>query len=321
MDSKFFEKKMLRFLLLLVLTIAFPSFAKEGLSAQQWLQSMSHALQSQQFKMSLIHVQAEHIVPLIYIHGHVKNKDIAFLEHLNGPPKNAVRVNDKVTFIEHDVKPYSVNSQRIQGVWPAIFAKNINQLQLGYEFILGGRSRIAGRPGQLVRIMPKEDDRYSHLVWIDMQNYLPLRYEMVTNNKQILEQTMVVELSLLPKSPSLLNEIESQHWPVAIKPTSEAKGDNWQFSYLPIGFKVTHKDHHRLLGSNNTVEYTALTDGLINVSVYVNHFGKVRLPEEVIIRNGLSMATVQKSNVEVVVVGKMPPQILTQIANGLQMEK
>ena len=213
----------LRIFLLALLVAAFPAAsAQQELSAKSWLEHMSEALSQQQFKVSLIHIQADHIRPLVYLHGKVDGKEVAFLEHLNGPPKNAVRVGNTVTFLEHDQPAYSVTASRIQGVWPVAFSGSIDKLETGYEFVLGGRSRIAGRPGQMVRIISKDNTRYAHQVWVDMESFLPLRYDLLTDDKQLIEQMMAVELIVLQAPPALLQEVFEEEWPAVINSAERA---------------------------------------------------------------------------------------------------
>lgn len=310
----------MRLIWLALLVLALPVTAREDMSAKAWLENMSQALQTQEFKMSLIHLQADHIRPLVYIHGQVEDKEVAFLEHLNGPPKNAVRVGSKVTFIEHDQPAYSVEADRIQGVLPPAFAGNISVLEEGYQFVLGGRSRLAGRPGQLVRIIPNDENRYGYQVWLDMDTYLPLRYDMLNLDKQLLEQIMVVELIVLDDAPSILHEAYKAEWPEVMPQPQREKADNWQFTWLPQGFKILVRDNHRLIGSHEAVEYIAISDGMTHISVYVARAGETAMPEELMTRNGLSLASERVGNAEVVAVGKVPAETLSRIAKSLTIE-
>jgi len=310
----------LRLIWLALLVLVFPASAQEELSAKAWLENMSLALKGQEFKMSLIHLQADHIRPLVYLHGKVDDHEVAFLEHLNGPPKNAVRVGNTVTFIEHDQPAYSVRAERIQGVLPPAFAGVISDLESGYQFVLGGRSRLAGRPSQLVRIIPNDDNRYSYQVWLDMDTYLPLRYDMLNLEKQLLEQVLVVELIVLDDAPAILREAYKQDWPEIMPQPQREQADNWQFKWLPQGFKILVKDNHRLIGSHEAVEYIALSDGLVNISVYVARAGETALPDELMTRNGLSLAAERVGNAEVVAVGKVPAETLSRIAKSITIE-
>ena len=105
----------MRLILLALLALVFPAVAQEDMPAKVWLEKMSQALKEKEFKASIIQLQADHIRPLVYLHGKVNNQEVAFLEYLNGPPKNAVRVGNRVTFIEHDQPAYSIISNHIQG--------------------------------------------------------------------------------------------------------------------------------------------------------------------------------------------------------------
>ncbi len=77
----------MRLFLLAILAFAVPAFAQDDMSAKAWLEKMSQALREKEYKISLIQLQADNIRPLVYLHGKVNGEEVAFLEHLNGPPK------------------------------------------------------------------------------------------------------------------------------------------------------------------------------------------------------------------------------------------
>ena len=281
---------------------------------------MSQALQQTQFKASMIKVQADHIRPLVYLHGVVDDQEVAFLEYLNGPPQKAVRVGKQVTFLENDQVPYSINANRIDGLWPQVFAGNISRISSSYQFILGGRNRIAGRPGQLIRILPNDNFRYSYQLWLDMDNYLPLRFDTISHNKHLLEQLMVIEMGVLDHTPEVLQEAAKHNWPVAAEQQPHKSNMNWKFNWLPEGFNVTVRDHHTLYGSHQPVEYIGISDGLANISVYVARAGTTELPEALNARNGLSVVTNKVGDAEVVVIGQVPTETLSNIAKSLTLD-
>jgi len=309
----------LRYILLFMLALNFPAMAQDELSAKAWLENMSQALHDTEFKYSMIQLQANNIRPLVYIHGKVQGQEVAFLEYLNGPPKNVVRVGDTVIYIEHDQPAYSTKAKRILGVLPAAFSGDVSMLESGYQFVLGGRARLAGRPSQLVRIIPNDDLRYGYQVWLDLESYLPLRYDMLTLEKQLLEQVLVIELLVLDEAPAILQQVYKQDWPAVVPQSQRDTGDNWTFSWLPPGFKVQVKDSHRLMGSHEPVEYIALSDGMANISVYVTKAGDIKMPEELVTRNGLSLASEIVGGLEVVAVGKIPPSTLARVAKSIRI--
>ena len=310
----------MRLLLLVLVACSFSVFAEEELSAKAWLQSMSQTLKEKSYKMSIIQLQAEIVKPLIYVHGHVDGKNVAFLEYLNGPPKSAVRVDQTVTFIEHDQSPYSVHANHINSVWPAALIDKIESLEQSYQFVLGGRTRIAGRPGQLIRLIAKDNHRYDAQVWVDMSTYLPIRFDTVNRDKQLIDQTMVIELHELNEPVQILQQVLQQKWPMVINQAERLEGQNWQFTWLPVGVEIVVRDNHRLIGNLEPVEYIALSDGLTNISVYVAKAGEYPLPEELTSRNGIAMFVEKVGSSEVVVIGKVPVDTLERIAKSLVLK-
>ncbi|MGB0893656.1 MAG: MucB/RseB C-terminal domain-containing protein [Parashewanella sp.] len=311
----------MRFIILLLSAVVFPVFAQDEWSASAWLEKMSQALRNEQFKASMIQIEANHIRPLVYLHGNVENQEVAFLEYLNGPTQKMVRVGNQVTFLSHEQTAYSVFSPRIEGLWPAVFSDDPHKLSESYQFVLGGRARIAGRSGQLVRLIPVDKYRYGYQLWLDMQNYLPLRFETISNDKVLLEQLMTIEMLELNNTPKVLVDAAKRDWPEATSLIERKEGKNWQFNWLPKGFEVVMRDHHQLLGSTKRVEYIALTDGIANISVYVGSADETDLPDELTSRNGLSVITTQKGNAEIVVVGKAPAETLNHIANNISLKE
>lgn len=307
-------------IILLALLIFSPLSHSEELSAKEWLTHMSQALSEKQFKASIIQVQADHVRPLVFVQGLVGEQHISYVEYLNGPPKNAVKVGNKVTFLEHDQPPYSVTANLIQGVWPASLSGNITKLEQGYQFVLGGRSRIAGRAGQMIRFIAKDEHRYDAQIWVDMETYLPLRYDTLNRDKQLLEQTMVIELVEFIESPSILVEASKHKWPEVINQADRKDAQDWQFTWLPEGFNMVVSDNHRLIGIHEPVEYIALSDGLANISVYVARTTEGPMPEELVTRNGLSMVVEKVGNAEVVAIGKVPSATLERIARSLALK-
>ncbi|WP_095505036.1 MucB/RseB C-terminal domain-containing protein [Paraferrimonas sedimenticola] len=286
-------------------------------TAEVWLERMSQALNNNQFKASMVHLQSNQVRPLIYIHGQTDKQQIAFMDHLNGPYKSAVRVGQVVTYLEQDQPPYSVNASRIPGLFPAVFAQELERLNQGYEFVLGGRNRIAARTAQLVRVVARDEHRFSYMVWLDTETALPLRLDMLAG-EQLLERLMVIELSMMDEPAGILLEAARRDWPAVIETPSVATDSQWHFGWLPAGFEETVRDQHRLFGANEAVEYASLTDGLVQISVYLSVAGQVDLPEHVTHNNGTAIASARHGDLEVVAIGKVPADTLHRIALSIR---
>ncbi|TKB55543.1 MucB/RseB [Ferrimonas aestuarii] len=294
-----------------------PAHAVDDNSPISWLRKMQTALNESQFQYSLIHLQMDHIRPLRYLHGVVDGKEVAYLEHLNGPRKNVVRVNNQVTYLEHEVKPYSVQSERISGFIPPAFGTGVERFTPFYQLALVGKDRVAGRSAQVLRIVSTDRFRYSYQVWLDVDTGLPLRIDTANAEGHLLEQYMVVELMLFEKPVPVIAELAKQKWPPILVPAQPSDKQQWRFGWLPKGFEVTHVDQHRLLGINEPVQYLSLSDGLTDMSVYIGLVGPSELPSDISVGNGLSLASARHGDVEVVAVGKLPKETLANVAGSI----
>ncbi|WP_245595614.1 MULTISPECIES: MucB/RseB C-terminal domain-containing protein [Ferrimonas] len=301
--------------------LVLPAHAATGDSAISWLQRMQQALSQSHFQYSLIHLQMDHIRPLRYLHGVVDDHQVAYLEHLNGPLKNVVRVDDQVTYLEHEVKPYSVRSARISGFIPPAFGTGVEAFTPFYQLAMGGRDRIAGRTSQVIRIVSTDRFRYSYQLWLDVKSGLPLRIDTINADGQLLEQYLVIELVTFSEPPPILSELAGQVWPPVLASASATDAPQWRFGWLPQGFEVTHVDQHRLFGVNDPVQYLSLSDGLTEMSVYIGLAGQIEMPENLSTGSGLSLASARHGEVEVVAVGKLPVESLSNVANSIYPAK
>ncbi|SHI23281.1 MucB/RseB C-terminal domain-containing protein [Ferrimonas marina] len=308
---------------LLLLALALPSavHAAEASAAKVWLERMQHALNQANFQLSLVQMQREQIRTLRYAHGVVDEQQVAFLEHLNGPHKSAIRIGDTVVFVEHDVQPYSVRSDRIPGLYPGAFAGDLSLLEPHYRFVEGGRNRVAGRTAQLIRIVSADQYRYQYRIWLDVETAIPLRVDLVNSDNDLLEQLLVVEAHVMEQPLPLLAELQQRRWPDVVQAPGQQHPLRWRFGWLPQGFEVVHHDQHMLIGLNEPVEYLSVSDGLSEFSVYIGLVGRVPVPSHITTNNGLALASATHGEVEVVVVGKMPVEALANVADNVYPAK
>ncbi len=285
--------------------------------ARQWLQRMATSLTETHFQFSMMQMQRDQSQPLRYTHGVVDGQQVALLETLNGPLSSVVRVGSTVVFLEYGNQPYSVASDRIPDLWPGAFAGNLGVFDNHYQFVLAGRNRIAGRPVQIVRVMALDAYRYQYQLWLDQESALPLRMDLLDANNNLLEKLLVIESHLFAEPLPILSELQAQQWPSILVPPANNVNERWRFGWLPEGFVLRHYDKHRLLGLNEPIEYLSLTDGLSDFSVYIGRAGRVTLPKNIVAGNGLGLASAIHGDFEVVVVGKMPAEALTNVAENL----
>ena len=296
------------------------SDAKDNISAELWLKNLRNALQHLNFSTSFVVVKNNQAEPYHWYHG-VDPQGIEYevLSVLNGPRRDTLRRDNVVSYLEPDSKPYSVNSKNISGPIPSVFRQNIEVLTKSYDFVSVGKSRILGRPAQIIRIVPKDADRYGYWLWLDQESSLLLKTAMITRKGHLLEQVQFTYLEITKQLSKSLANLAKAELPKVIDIPKMATNDDftWQVNWLPLGFKQIKADHHQINLTKQTVEFMQFSDGLVNVSVYVAPSKLTSRPVEYV-KDGATIVLTQVVNgKEISVVGKVPGDTAKAIADSV----
>ncbi|MGS2721900.1 MucB/RseB C-terminal domain-containing protein [Paraglaciecola aestuariivivens] len=291
-------------------------------TAQAWLSKMASAVQSLNYTITFVllkpGVDAEP-----YVWRHAVNEDGLQMEQLNllnGPGREVVRIGNKVSYFEPNFPPYSLQSDRINGPFSNDLFQQPTNLDQGYDFVMVGRSRISGRAAQQIRIISKDKSRFGLNVWLDQETGLLLKMNMFNNKAQLLEQIQVTGLQVTKMPDPFFAKIEPDMLPDIVSFNSSAqKNFRWDISYLPIGMKVIKRDIRRLPDSNENIEYFMLSDGLVDVSVYLQeHQNASALSNLVGTMQSDTLLTIQNGDINVTVIGKLPANTANAIAKSVQ---
>ena len=291
-------------------------------SAQAWLAKMSDAVKSLNYTISFVFLKpGMDSQPYLWRHG--VNEDGLEMEQLNllnGPGREIVRIGNKVSYFEPNVPPYSLQSSIINGPLPSEFFQRPDKLMLGYEFIMVGRSRIAGRAAQQIRIISKDKSRFGLNVWLDQETGLLLKMNMFGQESQLLEQIQVTGLQVTKEPDPFFAKIEPGMLPevVSFRPT-EPLNSAWEIGYIPKGMTIVKRDQRRLSSSGEIVEYIMLSDGLVDVSVYLQD-KQSNKPQDNLVGTVQSdtLLTIEHGELNITIIGKLPAATANAIAKSVQ---
>lgn len=311
-------------LILLLLSFNTCAIATDTESAKLWLERLSHSLRHLNFSASFVVVKNNQAEPYHWFHGIADNaQELEILTRLNGPRHDVLRQDKVISYIEPEHDPYSIISDEIRGPIPSIFRGDINELEESYRFISVGRSRILGRVAQLVRIVAKDKYRYSYWLWLDQQTGLLLKMAVLTRPGKLLEQVQFTHIEVTDNLAENLVQLQSTELPKVISLSNEQqyKELSWQVDWLPKGFSVVKSNKHNIntfnRGDDRAVDFMLFSDGLIEISVYVNLSQEnLRAPEYA--NDGATMVynhIVQ--GVEIGVVGAIPLTTAQKIADSI----
>lgn len=316
--------------LLLIVFAPLPLFAQERAetnsypldSAQAWLVKMSEAVKTLNYTVSFVVLKPGiDSQPYLWRHGvNEAGVEMEQLNLLNGPGREVVRIGNKVSYFEPNVPPYSLQSSVINGPLPSEFFKDPEKLMLAYEFIVVGRSRIAGRSAQQIRIISKDKSRFGFNLWLDQETGLLLKMNMFGQEGNLLEQIQVTGLQVTNEPDPFFAKIEPILLPevVSFSPSAPLNSP-WEVGYIPKGMVIVKRDLRRLSGLGEVVEYIMLSDGLVDVSVYLQDRENNNSLDNLIgtIQSD-TLLSIEHGKLNVTIIGKLPASTSNEIAKSIQ---
>ena len=232
-----------------------------------------------------------------------------------------IRVNDQVTYFEPQSEPYSLKTDSIAGPIPEVLFKDIQRLSEHYDFVLGGKGRIAGRAAQLVRIESKDEHKYNYWIWLDMESALLLKAAYVNHQGEALEQLQLTHISVTEQPAPMLLEVLNRNFPTPL-PESELEGvdsssTNWKISWLPAGFELLKSDRHKLDLNNELTDYYLYSDGFVEVSVFIQRPLPGKRLSGALTSGATTVYVHNGGNFDVSVVGNVPSLTAKAIAESV----
>ncbi|AXQ97445.1 MucB/RseB C-terminal domain-containing protein [Pseudoalteromonas piscicida] len=310
--------------LLVVVSVFFSSWlwADESVSAKQLLKDMAEAVHHRNFDASFVVVKGKSMEPYRWLHGNQDGTEFELLSLLNGAGLEMIRIGDKVTYFEPKSEPYTIQTDSIAGPIPEVLFKNIDSLKESYDFVLGGKGRIVDRPAQLVRLEAKDDAKYNYWLWIDTESSLLLKSAYVNQQGELLEQLQLTHISVTETPAEQLLELSQKQFPEAVsgllKTLENGTKNNWQIGWLPQGFELLKSDRHKLDLNNELADYYLFSDGLVDISVFVQRPLPGQRPSGALSSGATTVYVHNTGAFDVSVVGNIPALTAKAIAESVK---
>lgn len=279
-------------------------------SAIQYLQLMQQAYLNKNYEILYLSSLQNQLEPMQLIHGIVDGEAISYFRYLNGVIRESLQYSGKISYFEQGRPSYTLKSRHNQSVFSSVANFDLEQGNESYDYVILGKGRIAGKTSIAIRMISKDEYRYSYVIWCDLESYLPLRLDTLNQSNVILEQIMVVSLSISKDINPWLAQLTKNTLPelLHLPQSTTDNSSQWKTTWLPAGFSVVRDDQHKLvMHENEPVSYIMLDDGISNVSIYISE-KKAKLDEkQKLIRRGATVLyTQQRGEIEINVVGDIP---------------
>ena len=262
----------MRPLLLTIFLVAAPIVASAN-TALERLQMMSDAMQNKNYTGTYVYMHGDMVETLHISHMRDAGGERERLVSLNGEAREIIRDNSSVTCVWPGSKAVIVSQSQPRTPFAEWVSGGLDSIVKWYDLSILGTDRVAGRDSTVIGIIPKDTFRYGHKIWVDSENSLLLRSQMLDLRGQPVEQVMFTDMQVAENLvaeqfvPSLNQGYEWQ------KLDGDASDGPffvaWVFKELPTGF-VRVSELVKPMGKNGRpTHHVTLSDGIASVSVYI----------------------------------------------------
>lgn len=305
---------------LLVGSVIFSNASATSLSSEALLQQMNLSSQSRNYELAFISINKLSVESLRYRHARLDNKPFAQLLQLDGPRREVVQRGNEISYFEPGLEPFTLSGDYIVDSLPSVVYSDFQRLSAYYDFISVGRTRVADRFCEVIRVVARDGTRYSYSVWIDIDTKLPMRIDLLDRDGETLEQFRVVDFHIDGDVAGNMSALAKASLPPVLSIPDDNKATfSWAPSWVPQGFKLISSSSRPLPTINIPIESRLYSDGLFSFSINISRAGSVT--GEQIVRTGRRTVSSEiRNGAEITVVGELPPQTARRVANSVQFK-
>lgn len=251
-----------RFLGIFLAALAVDAHAGDAMA---WFERMRTAVHSEDYEGRFVYQVGPQLRSMYVVHRISGDAELERLVSLNGEHKQVIRGGGAVACLE----PGKHRASVLEGMGSMPGAEPSSaEIQRFYDFSLHAEQQVAGRPGRLLKLVPRDDLRFGYEIIVDAQTGLPLHTVMRNPSGQQQSQMLFVDLKTGPDIPPIEHDISALQMTREDRITvaagvSDPLTSGWRFESLPGGFEL------RSYRAGERRQHFIFSDGLATLSMYV----------------------------------------------------
>ena len=292
--------------------------------AKAWLGAARNAMAELNYRGMVTYLKDNQVESLKVIHGVTDGVEQERLLSVNTPMREVIRNAEKVTCYFPETRSMMVESKPSRHSYLFDLPNNLTELTKYYGFMLGGTEFVAQRQARLIEIEPLDEFRYGRKLWLDVESKLPLKYELIDDRGQVVEQmvfnTLAVEASIPAEDLKPSTRVDDT-WKIKQHELLPAESLRWTLNGVPEGFRML--SYKRLLkrGSNNrAIDHILLSDGFSSVSIYIDQLMNEVFTSQPKKVGAIHSYTRKMDNYLLTVMGEVPEITVQTIGNGIRQQ-
>ncbi|MGY5955846.1 sigma-E factor regulatory protein RseB [Kosakonia sp. BK9b] len=298
----------------------FSGNASADVSSGALLQQMNVASQSLNYELSFISINKQGVESLRYRHARLNDQPLAQMLQMDGPRREVVQRGNEISYFEPGLEPFTLNGNYIVDSLPTLVYTDFKRLSPYYDFISVGRTRIADRLCEVIRVVARDGTRYSYIVWMDSDTHLPMRVDLLDRDGETLEQFRVIAFTVNGQVANSMQTLAKASLPPLLSvPAGDNVDFNWVPTWLPQGFSEVSSSRRQLPTIDVPVESRLYSDGLFSFSINVNRANQ-NSSDQMLRTGRRTVMTSVRDNAEITIVGELPPQTAKRLADSLKFK-
>lgn len=280
---------------------------------QHWLDRMARAIETLDYRGTLVHVREDRVDTLRIIHRADEDGVRERIYAIDGEPREVLRDGNKVRCLLPGDQPQVLESQLAGRLLPHLPVNRLTSPESAYDMAMAGSERVAGLATRIVNIEPRDQYRYGYRFWLEESTGMLLRYVLIDPDGRQLQQLSFASIELgasisdaelapaMIDAPKVLTtRLHDAEGQIRSGRRQEAFRDR-----VPDGFRLANIGKGR---SENGEEFEHLlfSDGLASFSIYIEQSAPDAIGSRIKAMGAVHVFTEQGEGRTVTVVGEVP---------------
>jgi sigma-E factor negative regulatory protein RseB len=309
-----------RFFLSLFLSTGTVSAQDSGLTARQTLTKMNNAMQLLNYQGTIAFFKNDKLETMKYFHAAKDGQEQERLLSLNSPLREVIRSTGKVRCRFNNNRQIVVDHRPYETSFLIDMPKNLDDLTDIYHFELDGEENVAMLPSYVITIKSNDKFRYDRKVWVEKENFLPLKVAVFDSSGTILEQIIFTEQQVMEQlsfdDSNMPDSVESVQQSFQHLPPDQAA---FEVPRIPPGFKKVFFNRRPMHNLDQLVDHLVLSDGFASVSVYLENKNPA-IPTGFQSAGAINSFSRIRDDYLITVMGEVPAATVKMIAEGVELK-
>ncbi len=316
--NNMFYRVLLFFCLLTTVT-----FANETeVQALTLLKNMSQAMKQLDYHGTVAFFKNGRLDTMKYFHTLHNGQGQERLLSLNSPMREVIREAGKVSCVFKKTNEVVVNEHPVSQSFIVDLPKDFSTVENVYSFIELEEESVAMLTAHVISIEPKDQYRYKRKIWLNKENFLPLKSEVYDLAGNTVEQVVFTEIHT--SSPVLSTGSFDDKETISSKKTEKKSLSidqaRIELQSLPLNYYVEFFTLMKGREGDQATGHILLSDGFSTVSIYIEE--KVKGAQEGLqVFGSVKSLTKIIDKFQITVLGEVPVSTVQFIAQGIKLKE